>query len=307
MTPTRRAFTLIETLVVIGVIGVLVGLLMSAVQTARGSAGRAACANNLKQLALAAQMHHNDHGSFPAASGWIDGSQSSTGQGFTTWPMRLLPYLEQQALWDQTVAAHRVSPGNSNRNPPHVGLATVIKTYTCPTDGRLSATITDDRGYTAAYGSYMGVGGGVSRPLGGYDGVMRAFRGVRLAEVIDGASNTLVFGERPPWGRYYSGTWYGTLIDPPELVSDPNWAGGAITAMHVYSDESMTNGCRGPFRFGPGRLDNRCDAAHFWSLHRGGANFALCDGSVRFLSYSAEPVMIPLATRAGGESVTIPD
>jgi prepilin-type processing-associated H-X9-DG protein len=64
--------------------------------------------------------------------------------------------------------------------------------------------------------------------------------------------------------------------------------------------------CRGPFVFGPGRFDNPCDSYHFWSLHLGGANFAFCDGSVRFLSYAAAPLLPALATRAGGESVEIP-
>ena len=73
----------------------------------------------------------------------------------------------------------------------------------------------------------------------------------------------------------------------------------------IQSGEDL--GCRGPIRYGPGRLTNRCDVLHFWSLHSGGANFVFCDGSVRFLPYSAEPIMVALATRAGGETVALPD
>ena len=311
-----RAFSLIETLVVIGVMGVLIGLLMSAVQASRGAATRIACANNLKQIALAAQMHHDNHGTFPAAYDSLDGNTSSMMRTLVNWPVRLLPYLEQQALWERTVAAVWQTIDH-NRNPPHVGLTTILKVYACPADGRLSSLITDDRGYTAAYGSYEGVAGGPvtfvddgnggMRPVNGYDGAVRAPLGVRLAEVTDGASNTLLFGEKPPWGRYFGGTWYPSVIPDPTLIYDPNWTGGSINSMHVYGDRVLNNGCRGPFRFGPGRLDNRCDAAHFWSLHGGGANFALCDGSVRFLPYSAEPIMVPLATRAGGEVVSLPE
>jgi prepilin-type processing-associated H-X9-DG protein len=307
MTPIRRrAFTLIETLVVIGVTGVLIGLLMSAVQAARGAANRAACANNLKQIALAAQLHHDARGTFPAAYDSLNGGPGSSSWPITNWPIRILPYIEPQSMWDQAEAAYRVT-SDTNRNPPHAGRVVVVKVYTCPADGRLSAPITDDRGYTAAYGSYEGVGGGVSRAGGGYDGVMRALSGVRLAEITDGASNTLMIGEKPPWGRYLGGTWYQSVIDDPSLIDDPNWTGGSIGSMDVYSDGLLNNGCRGPFRFGPGRLDNRCDAEHFWSLHAGGANFAFADGSVHFLRYSADAIMPALATRAGGEAVTLPE
>jgi prepilin-type processing-associated H-X9-DG protein len=191
-------------------------------------------------------------------------------------------------------------------NPPHVGLSTVIKVYTCPADGRLSAAITDDRGYTAAYGSFEGVGCGGCVSGGGYNGAVPGFRGVSLAAITDGASNTLLIGERPPWGRYLSGAWYTGIIPDPALNGDPNWAGGGIGAMDVV-DAGEYFGCRGPVRYGPGRLNNRCDVLHFWSLHSGGASFAFCDGSVRFLPYSAEPIMIPLATRAGGEAVSVPE
>lgn len=301
MTRLRRAFTLIEVLVAIGVMGVLIGLLLSAVQVVRGTAARAACQNNLKQIALAAQNYHDTRGSLPASYAPFDGISNS----LTTWPVRLLPYLDQVPLWQQTIWAYRVTL-DVNQNPPHVGRTIVLKMYACPADHRLTEPITDDRGYTAAYGSYEGVGGGVSRSMGGYDGAMRALTGVRLTEVSDGTSNTLLVGERPPWGRLYCGTWYGTAIPNDEVFNDPTWAGGTISSIHVFRGDNW-RGCRGPFRFGPGRLDNRCDVLHFWSLHSGGANFAFCDGSVRFLPYSAEPVMVPLATRAGGEVVTVPD
>src|SRR5687768_17729488 len=147
-------------------------------------------------------------------------------------------------------------------------------------------------------------GGGA--PGSGYNGAMPGFKGIRLSDVTDGASNTLLIGERPPWGRYLSGAWYVGVIPDPALEGDPNWAGGGIGSMDVVNSGAGL-GCRGPVRYGPGRLTNRCDTLHFWSLHPGGANFAFCDGSVRFLPYSAEPIMVALATRAGGEVVTLPD
>jgi prepilin-type processing-associated H-X9-DG protein len=65
--------------------------------------------------------------------------------------------------------------------------------------------------------------------------------------------------------------------------------------------------CQGPFRYGPGRLENPCDSYHFWSLHPAGANFLFADGSARYLSYAAEPIMVALATCRGGEVVSLPD
>jgi prepilin-type processing-associated H-X9-DG protein len=302
MTPIyRRAFTVIETLVAIGVVGIIFALLLSAVQAARGAAMRGACQNNVKQIALAAQLYHDAHGTFPAA---FDRLEEVPGS-FVNWPIRLLPYIEQEPLWDRTVAAFGVTI-NPTINPPHVGLSTVIKVYACPADGRLSVPITDDLGYTAAYGSYMGIDCGGCTPGRGFNGAMPSFQGVNLLAITDGASNTLLMGERPPWGRYLSGAWYAGVVPTLELHSNPNWAGGGIGAMDVV-DSGNFLGCRGPIGYGPGQLTNRCDVLHFWSLHSGGANFAFCDGSVRFLSYSAAPIMVPLATRAGGEPVALPD
>ncbi|HLW66382.1 MAG TPA: H-X9-DG-CTERM domain-containing protein [Gemmataceae bacterium] len=77
--------------------------------------------------------------------------------------------------------------------------------------------------------------------------------------------------------------------------------------MEMYWDTGSTGGgCRGPFHYGPGRIDNPCDSFHFWSLHPMGANFLFCDGSVHFIAYSAAEIMPALATRAGGEVVDLP-
>jgi prepilin-type N-terminal cleavage/methylation domain-containing protein/prepilin-type processing-associated H-X9-DG protein len=290
----RRGFSLVELLVVISVIGMLIGLLMAAVQSVRGAAARVSCTNTLRQLSLAFQHYHEQHSCFPPAYGHKDfGTRNNIN-----WPVRLLPYVEQESLYRSTLEAYHTGVWPCI-NPPHVGLSTVVKVYTCPADGRLTAPITDDKGYTAAYGSYMGVAGGTRA-----DGAMRAAVGVRLADVTDGSSNTLLLGERPPVGRLLSGNWYTIAApDDPAVLNDPDWAGSGIDYLHVYWREGTAR-CRGPIRFGPGRVQNPCDSLHFWSLHSGGANFAFCDGSVRFLRYEIAPLLPDLATRAGGEVIS---
>lgn len=292
--PTRVGVTLIELLVVIGVLGILVGLLLPAVQNVRGAAARTVCRNNLKQLGLACHTYEAAFGTLPPAGRPV----VSKPRVDISWPVILLPYVEQDALYQQTLAAYRANFRGAV-NPPHVGLITVIKTYVCPTDGRLAAPITDDKGFTAAYGSYEAVGGG-TKP----DGAMRDPRGVRLTEVTDGTSSTLLAGERPPRGKHLAGNWYTTVL--PGGDYDVAYGGGGLWQLLAAQPYSAYT-CTGPFRYGPGRVENPCDYFHFWSLHPGGANFAFCDGSVRFLPYSAEPIMVPLATRAGGEVVAAPD
>lgn len=298
----RKGFNLIELLVVIGVMGLLLGLLMSAVQSAREAAARTACKNNLRQIGLAFGNFESGHGSFPAAHvdirTYVPVSYIGSGLNLN-WQVLMLPYIEQQALWQQALEAYKIDVYPWH-NPPHIGLTTVIRTYGCPSDWRVFAPITDDAGYTAVYSSYQGVAGYQLQ-----DGAMRAVHGVRIAEITDGTSQTLIVGERPPAGRHLAGAWYTSYWVEPAWRYDEYYFG-----RHHYMDVYWpydSGPCRGPFYFGPGRVQNACDFNHFWSLHPGGAHFLLADGSVHFLSYSAVSVMIPLATRAGGEVVNWAD
>jgi prepilin-type processing-associated H-X9-DG protein/prepilin-type N-terminal cleavage/methylation domain-containing protein len=288
----RKGHGLVELLVVLGVIGVLAGLVLPAVQRARDVAARTACSNNLKQLGLAFHCYHDTQGALPPAYADLE-----IGEGAQlTWLVFLLPYLDQAPLWQRTLDAYAIE-SNPTRNPPHIGLATVIPCYICPTDARLLDPVTDDQGFTAAYTSYQGIAGGTTA-----DGALRAQEGVRLAEITDGTSQTLLVGERPPPARLMAGAWYVQLMEP-------QWQGDAYGPRLAYETvvwDQDVGPCHGPFMFGPGQIDNPCDSNHFWSLHSGGANFLLVDGSVHFLVYAAAPIMPALATRAGGEAVEVP-
>jgi prepilin-type processing-associated H-X9-DG protein len=149
-----------------------------------------------------------------------------------------------------------------------------------------------------AFTDYLGVAG---RNQSDHDGILFDASNIRLADILDGTSNTLMVGERPPSSDLFFGWWYAGVGQNQDGSAD----------MLLGSNEKAIapefNECpRRTSSYGPGRLNNICDALHFWSLHPGGANFLMADGSVHFLAYSAKTVLPALATRAGGEAVTLP-
>jgi prepilin-type processing-associated H-X9-DG protein len=122
--------------------------------------------------------------------------------------------------------------------------------------------------------------------------------GVKITEITDGASGTLLIGERPPQRDLYWGWWRGVDYDSLMWAINPK-AGAA----NWFNQDGTP--CNFPAIFSPGNINNDCDVNHYWSQHIGGSNFAFCDGAVRFLAYTAGPIIVPqLATRAGGEVVS---
>ncbi len=316
---SRRAVGLVEVLVVIAILGVLVALLVPAVQDARRAAGRTACQNNLKQIALALHAHHDGHGHLPGpiTPYGLPHLHPAPGTGQDVcWPARLLPYIEQSALWDATERARRAS-GNPLADPPHVGLSSPVKLYACPADGR-TTTAVSSAGRTVALTSYFGVSGsgdGVylyQPPTRQYDSSgMFLTTNTQLIHATDGTSSTLLLGERPPDPGFESGWWYtanGNTHFPMQPIMALTTAApiSANCAPNGYEENRNYGTSAAVFVYGPGRADNRCDAFHYWSAHTGGANWAFADGSVRFLAYSARPLMKSLSTRAGGEAVEVP-
>lgn len=300
---SRRGFSVIELFVVIGIIGLLLSLMLPAIQRVRESAARVGCSSNLHQIGLACHSFESSEGTLPPSAKHLDVGRGAVASrmALLQWPVLLLPYIEQGNLWQQTLEAYRIEWLYNFNDPPHVGLSTVVRLYTCPTDSRLRSPLSDDQGYRAAYWSYMGVSGGK-----GPDGVFYyGPKGVKLAEIRDGTSQTLLVGERTPPGRLHVGAWYSPVLADNSWIYDEYWHGRAAS-MTVYREASVSY-CQGPFQFGPGREDNPCDSNHFWSYHPGGAHFVFADGHVQFLRYSAAPIMPALGSRAGGEVVELPD
>lgn len=289
----RRGLSLMEVLVAIAIVATLIGLSLGAVQKAREAAARAVCQNRARQLGLALHGYHDARGALPAGHSSTAGNNP---QPHMSWMTRLLPFVEQQASFDESLAAYRLDP--SFLTPPHRPvLGRPLPAYTCPADVR-AAGVKDFRVLRVAFTSFQGVSGTAA---GRGDGVLYSDSNVRFAGVTDGLSNTLAVGERPPSLSGEFGWWYagwGQAID-----------GSADSVLGVRELKTTLNNpsCpRGPYAYGEAGTRTECDFLRFWSFHPGGANFVFADGSVRFLAYSADAVLPALATRAGGESVEIP-
>ncbi len=285
---------MIELLVVVGIISVLLALLLPAVQKTRTAAARMSCTNNLKQFGLALHNYHDTSGSFPPGV-----TPPLKGEPFPHmgWLTRVLPFVEQQPLWNLTLTSYDVMPSNPYG---HYGFMTPIKLFSCPADGRADSTHSTHYGHRAALTDYIG-SLGTNYVID--DGVLYWGSHTRLVDITDGTSNTLLVGERPPSPDFWYGWWYAA-------EGQAN-SGSADTVLGVRELRSPTDeftpGCpTGPYHFVPGNLNNLCDSFHFWSLHTRGANFLFGDGSVEFLSYEADTVLPALSTRAGGEAAARP-
>lgn len=285
-----------ELVVVVAIVAILTALTLVAVQRVRDQANRARCSSNLRQLGLAVHQYHDGKGVLPP--GVTVDSRDSVPMPFLSWNARILPYIEQGPLWIQVQEAYRQDP-NFLRPPHKVGRATVVLVFACPGDGRAFAPSTLVTGTKPAFTCYLGVEGTNQY---NHDGVLFKDSRIKLLDITDGTSHTLMIGERPPSADERRGWWYAGWGQSQDGSAE------MVLGLREINTQGWVPSCPpGPYFFSSGRFSNQCDAFHFWSPHIGGAGFAFADGSVRFLRYDPHPIMPALATRAGNEAVAIPE
>ncbi|HZZ80354.1 MAG TPA: DUF1559 domain-containing protein, partial [Gemmataceae bacterium] len=291
----RRGFTLIELLVVIAIIAILIALLVPAVQKVREAAARTQCVNNLKQMGLAL---HNYHGIYKVLP---PGYTSSGTYMYTGWQLQLLPFLDQAPLFAQCTTYLQANVGNTD-STAFPAVDSKLPVFICPTNTR--PLDFNYGGVLYELTSYMGVAGTVSRSPISADGVLYANSKITLVGISDGTSNTIAVGERPATGDLNYG-WGFAPYGSTGCGDGDTVIGTRDTALATAMGDVATNVGLVP-ALQPNN-SSEVDGAHFWSFHTGGANFLFADGTVRFLSYSANNILPALGTRSSGESVAIPD
>jgi prepilin-type N-terminal cleavage/methylation domain-containing protein/prepilin-type processing-associated H-X9-DG protein len=321
-TTARPAFTLIELLVVIAIIAILIALLVPAVQQVREAAARSQCENNMKQLAVALHLHHDQYRKLPTGGDPAAGTRYALG-----WVAHILPYFEQQARRTTIDALANkalvtIQPWRTTAAPSNGGSPTFLDPLSllvCPVSelGARSpdAWVQDPVIRAADQGAlhYRANGGSATVDLiqGTWSrhawytasGVIYPRSNVRFSDVIDGSANTLLLGEtssavgRPlklTWSGIQPWTWgyynYETATSP----ADP--AAGWLMIDH----KCVTF----PINYTGGFFTNETP---FTSNHPSGANLAMCDGSVRFVRDSFPLVLLQaLATRGANDQTALP-
>jgi prepilin-type N-terminal cleavage/methylation domain-containing protein/prepilin-type processing-associated H-X9-DG protein len=303
---TRRGFTLVELLVVIAIIGILIALLLPAVQAAREAARRAQCNNHLKQIGLATHSYLTTHNVFPSgflfqAPGLLNrADRPNRAPGFS-WSTLILPQLEQTAIYGV------MNFGLGMHQPPNrAAVATVLPFSVCPSATNPAThfrvgTAGDQFGYVnpgLAVTNYIGCAGSFvqsayfDQPEPRRNGIMIEDSRLGMQAVRDGTSNTILAGESVYYGN-------GGNVGTGNFFWDPTWFGHFRHDLGGRADAPECVLRAGEFRINPPQVaaDN-VKRNSFSSRHPGGANFAMADGSVRFISqtiqHSETPYVNPI-------------
>jgi prepilin-type N-terminal cleavage/methylation domain-containing protein/prepilin-type processing-associated H-X9-DG protein len=317
MSRKRRAFTLIELLVVIAIIAVLVSMLLPAVQQAREAARRSQCKNNLKQMGLAFHNYHEAMNTFPYAylltAPGVFGLPAGTPVNANSWGLMLLPYLDQQPLYDQyNCSVAPINEAVAFGQPAAViakniaVISTPLPVFACPTTPNgitiYNAAVPGPFGtvtWTAASSDYIltsGVFNNFSNlayanfpggPAGNRDGALNVDQRSRISDIRDGTSNTFLVAENTGGSTiYYKG---GVAAPAPIQAFGPANGGGWGDFLNGenWLDGAAFDGTYNP-QGGPCGMNcnNIRSNGSIYSFHSGGCNFVMCDGAVRFVNAS---------------------
>jgi prepilin-type N-terminal cleavage/methylation domain-containing protein len=303
----RSAFTLIELLVVIAIIAILIGLLLPAVQKVRDAAARIQCINNLKQHGIALHAYHDTHSGL--CKGFSAYTSAAPFEGAWSWMAHILPFVEQQNAYTQ--AKTFANGGGVNWYAWYNPVCELqLKVYTCPADPRGMQKYPGRTNYGGqfvdyALTTYLGNAGTTSTSN---DGVLFHESKVRLTDITDGTSNTIMVGERPPNSNLEYGWWFAAYGYDGRGTADCTMTSNDIALANYFSSSYGCDTTNLALKIGlqPGKPTVGCDAAHYWSFHSGGSLFLMGDGSARMLTYNANNIIVQLSTRSGGEVVNIP-
>jgi prepilin-type N-terminal cleavage/methylation domain-containing protein len=288
-------FTLIELLVVIAIIAILIALLLPAVQQAREAARRAACKNNIRQIALALHNYQSSVGTFPPGVLGTTGSQQS-GQTLHTWQTMILPYVEQTPLYKNYDFNVRFDHSSNAASALQK-----LSIYLCPSH-------TKDEVVNGKYGPSHYAGNAGTTP-GADDGVLYPLSSVRFADVPDGTSNTIFAGELTHdiggWARGAMNSSSGGGGGGSGGGGSGGGGGQGFARAVLRWWKASPNCARPGFNIPTTGCSNSAEQRfQFGSMHTGGSHFALGDGSARFLSENiSRDVYRALITRDGGETV----
>ena len=298
-THQRRAFTLVELLVVIAIIGILVALLLPAIQAAREAARRSECGNKLKQIGVALHNYHDTYNLLPP--GWISqAGMPGSGSGYAWgWGTSILPFLEQRSLPEQ-IRYGQITIHAAASDPAIRALMQIpIDAYRCPSDVApptntwltMSSQALATSNYVGAHNSdhFYSAGGTRAADHIQRGGMFHSQGGVKLRDVLDGTSNTWMVGERK-WQFYddrgipliaAAAHAFGSVIEP----HGHTWRRGYQMAVGVY--RMNLDGTNQAGQIYSSQVSMR-GAQGFSSEHPGGAQFCLADASVRFVADSID-------------------
>ncbi len=306
----KNAFTLIELLVVVAIVGLLVALLLPAIQAARDAARRTSCQSNIKQLALAVLAYHDEHKSLPPLYNGSLKLDLSMGLDTFSWQTMILPLVEEQPIRQELdftkLATDAVNQPAVNRlfsltkcpsTPRATSIARGLWFDRGQFDEKLTAAVTDyasSEGYVAGTDCVAGAWGQIVPGSSYWDAPV--LKKVKLADITDGTSKTTLILERAGLpDHYFNNGRTVELHDPPRFRTWGNVGLWAISAERLMNHLQAQTGV--PIVGG--------DNLHgLYSFHPGGAHVALVDGSVHLLHNTIDTnVMLALITRTGGETI----